>query len=117
MTQGGATICKFDNVLHFYFVRVGGPIGHKLGATVDTIRETLTESNTRRKIINIVLALTRAKFLEYYFKGSKSELLTLFKERYKRQKESDAGERFLESFLQDFNDQIIINEDNDLFFN
>jgi hypothetical protein len=28
--------------------------------TVDTIRETLTESNTRRKIINIVLALTRA---------------------------------------------------------
>ena len=56
-------------------------------------------------------------FLEYYFKGSKSELLTLFKERYKRQKESDAGERFLESFLQDFNDQIIINEDNDLFFN
>jgi hypothetical protein len=49
-------------------------------------------------------------FLEYYF-FSKSELLTLFKERYKRQKESDAGERFLESFLQDFNDQIIINED------
>jgi hypothetical protein len=28
--------------------------------TVDTIRETLTELNTRRKIINIVLALVRA---------------------------------------------------------
>jgi hypothetical protein len=56
-------------------------------------------------------------FLEYYFKASKSELLTLFKERYKRQKESDAGERFLESFLEDFNDQIVINENNNLFFN
>ena len=28
--------------------------------TVDTIRETLTELNTRRKIINIVLALIKA---------------------------------------------------------
>jgi hypothetical protein len=61
--------------------------------TVDTIRETLTESNTRRKIINIVLALTRAN------------------DKLKVER------KFLESFLQDFNDQIIINEDNDLFFN
>jgi hypothetical protein len=51
-------------------------------------------------------------FLEYYFKGSKSELLTVFRERYKK-----AEEEYLESFLKDFNNQIVINEDNDLLFN
>jgi hypothetical protein len=46
--------------------------------TVDTIRETLTESNTRRKIINIVLALTRANDklkAERKMKMNKKELL------------------------------------------
>jgi hypothetical protein len=46
-----------DNMSHLKMARI--PTCDNL-TQIDTIRETLTESNTHRKIINIVLALTRA---------------------------------------------------------
>ena len=45
-----------DNMSHLKMARI--PTCDNL--PIDTLRETLTESNTHRKIINIVLALTRA---------------------------------------------------------
>tara|TARA_R110000824_G_scaffold15816_1_gene66344 strand:- start:77 stop:322 length:246 start_codon:yes stop_codon:yes gene_type:complete len=61
-------------------------------------------------------------FLEDYFKSSKRELISLFKERYKKQLtvKNENGKHhthYMNLFLTDFKDNISLNEHNQLFFN
>tara|TARA_R110001606_G_C15006621_1_gene607875 strand:+ start:216 stop:488 length:273 start_codon:yes stop_codon:yes gene_type:complete len=60
--------------------------------------------------------------LDYHFKSSKSELINLFKSRYKNQlnvkdKNGKIDTYYMNEFLTEFKENIKLNEHNQLFFN
>ena len=61
-------------------------------------------------------------FLDDHFKSSKSELINLFKSRYKNQlnvkdKNGKIDTYYMSEFLTEFKQNIQLNENNQLFFN
>lgn len=51
-------------------------------------------------------------FTEYYFKSTKSDILSIFRKLVK-----GCDKAYLTSFLNEFNEQVRLNENNELFFN
>ena len=83
--------------------------------------DTMTNAQ-RRTAINKKIKLAKSVYIyngwaDDYFKSTKDELLSWFNYRYKRQAESDAGQVYMDSFLEEMENNVRIGEDNILYFN
>lgn len=80
----------------------------------------MTNSQRRTAINNKIKSATMVyiynNFAEEYFKSTKDELLKWFSYRYKRQAEGGDGDVYMNSFLNDIENRLRIDEDNILYF-
>jgi len=85
-----------------------------------TKETTMNNNELKKAILN---KINKAKsiyvyqnFMECHFKSSKAELLWHFKRCYKGSNTSD-NKNYLNKWLIEFNENCILNENNQLFFN
>jgi len=58
-------------------------------------------------------------FTEFYFKTTKSDLLSIFRKQFKTMNndKTDTMHNYFNSWIEEFNNAVSLNEDNELFFN
>ena len=58
-------------------------------------------------------------FTEFYFKTTKSDLLSIFRKQYKTMDndKTDTMHNYFNSWIEEFNGAISLNEDKEIFFN
>jgi len=85
----------------------------------------MTNNETKKEIINKInkskTIYVHNGFTESYFKTTKYDLLYIFRKTYKSLNESvkdkTTPKYYLDDYLKEFNNMIMINEENDLYFN
>jgi len=85
----------------------------------------MTNNETKKEIINKInkskTIYVHNGFTEFYFKTTKYDLLYIFRKTYKSLNESvknkTSEKYYLDNYLEEFNNMIMINEENDLYFN
>jgi len=85
----------------------------------------MTNNETKKEIINKInkskTIYVHNGFTEFYFKTTKYDLLYIFRKTYKNLNESvkdkTTPKYYLDDYLKEFNNMIMINEENDLYFN
>ena len=83
--------------------------------------ETMTNAQ-RRTAINKKIKSAKQVYIfngwaDDYFKSTKEDLLNWFSYRYKRQADSDAGQVYMDEFLNEMENNLRFDEDNTLYFN
>jgi len=90
---------------------------NKTNNTEDTMTNAQRRTEINKKIKSATQVYIYNNWAEEYFKSTKEELLNWFSYRYKRQAESDAGQVYMDSFLNEMEENCRVNESNQLFFN
>ena len=83
----------------------------------------MKNTNIKKEILN---KINQAKsvyvfngFTEFYFKTTKSDLLSIFRKQYKTMDndKTDRMHNYFNSWIEEFNNAVSLNEDNEIFFN